>query len=49
MKSPAARQYIDSLYARYEVLDKGKPAPDFAAKNEKFKTVRLSDIKGKWW
>jgi thiol-disulfide isomerase/thioredoxin len=47
VKSPAARQYIDSLYTRYEVLDRGKPAPNFAAKNEKFKTVRLSDYKGK--
>ncbi|MGE7774562.1 TlpA family protein disulfide reductase [Chitinophaga sp. NPDC101104] len=47
VSTEAARNYIDSLYNRYVVLDYGRPAPNFAAKNEKFKTVHLSDYKGK--
>ncbi|MBO9731568.1 MAG: TlpA family protein disulfide reductase [Chitinophaga sp.] len=46
-KDLPARKEVDSLLGEYGQLMPGKPAYDFALKNDKGKTIKLSDFKGK--
>ncbi|PSL46541.1 redoxin [Chitinophaga niastensis] len=47
LKPCPGMQAIDSIYHSYQQLEKGKPAFNFALKNDKGDIVRLSDFKGK--
>lgn len=44
---PAWRNALDKLYEKVKTLANGEPAPDFTLKDEKGKTVSLSDFRGK--